>query len=181
MNTPAGCAQFGKYLALMLVGGLALAFGILSQGGMGLFSGNQSGNSSNGGIVRSTPDGFPRIPDAHFASGSATATVTGDMTAQMSLPTDKDKAYAQDGLAWFAFDLPGETNAILVTLDEPENSVAVSNGTQTAWATSDQCEVFTVSLELRVWVGMIRCAQGDLIVAGETVGQVNIKVDFSAK
>src|SRR5689334_14311821 len=44
--------------------------------------------------------GIPSISDRHFRTGKAHGEATGAVSLTLDLPTDKDKAYAQDGLVW---------------------------------------------------------------------------------
>jgi hypothetical protein len=160
----------------MLVGGLALAFALLSQGGLGLFAGSNSGTPAP-----ATPPAqrIPRIPDGNFGFGSATGSVTGAVSFSIALPIDVDKAYAKDGLAWIAFGAPGDLRAILVTFDEPENSVAMSTGSATVLGTGSQC-TFDVTVANKQVSGRIVCPDADAYRGADLIGRVSIDVSFTA-
>lgn len=126
-----------------------------------------------------TPGTVPPVSDRHFRSGSAHAVASGDLSFDVQLPIDKDKAYAQDGLAWIAFGSPGDSRAVLVSFDEPANSVAISRGGETALGVDDQCD-FDVTVTDTQVSGHITCPDADALRDGKRVGSVSIDVTFSA-
>jgi hypothetical protein len=176
MGQLAGCATFGRYLALMLLAAMTAAFLFLARpSGFGPLV-NQGAAVTR---TRSTPGAIAAVSDRHFASGSAHGVATGDLTLDLSLPIDRDKAYAQDGLAWIAFGNPGDPDAILVSLDEPENSVAISRNGDTALGVGEQCH-FAITVTEDLVSGTIMCPEADALRGGTKVGVVSIDVSFSA-
>jgi hypothetical protein len=176
MGQLAGCATFGRYLVLALLGGLTLAVLYLTSS-----SGRGPLVPQNGGATRErpTPGGIPVVSNRHFESGSAHGVAVGDLGFDLSLPIDRDKAYAQDGLAWIAFGAPGDPDAILVSLDEPENSVAISRGGETALGVGGQCQ-FSIAVTGDAVSGTISCVEADALRGGTKVGHVSIDVSFTA-
>jgi len=176
MGQLAGCATFGRYLVLALLGGLALAVLLLTRpSGLGPVV------PQSGGVTRAgpTPGGVPAVSNRHFESGSAHGVAAGDLSLGFFLPIDRDQAYAQDGLAWIAFGEPGEPEAILVSLDEPENSVAISRGGETALGVGRQCQ-FNIVVTGDEVSGTITCREADALRDGRKVGHVSIDVSFRA-
>jgi hypothetical protein len=176
MGQLAGCATFGRYLVLALLCGLTIAVMFLARpSGIGPLVPQSGGGTS----TRPTPGGIPVVSNRHFASGSAHGVAVGAVSLDLSLPTDRDKAYAQDGLAWIAFGEPGDTDAILVSLDEPENSVAISRGGETALGVGGQCQ-FNITVTGDQVSGTITCVEADALRGGTKVGHVSIDVSFTA-
>ncbi len=177
VNAP-GCATFGKFMVVTLLAGLALALGLLWNHQLD-GTGAQSSRAPLPTVLPTISQPMPPVSDRYFGSGSAHGVAKGDLTIDLTLPIDKDKAYVKDGLAWIAFDYPGETQAILVSLDEPENSVAISRGADTALGVDDQCD-FQLTVTAAEVSGTITCPEADVIRNGQKVGIVSIDVDFTA-
>jgi hypothetical protein len=176
MGQLAGCATFGRYLVVALLGGLALAVLYFSRpSGLGTVVPQNGGTT----VARPTQGGIPVVSNRHFESGSANGVAVGDVSINLSLPIDRDKAYAQDGLAWIAFGEPGNTDSILISLDEPENSVALSHGRETALGVGGQCR-FDIVVTGDDVSGSISCLEADALRDGTKVGHVSIDVSFGA-
>lgn len=173
-----GCLTMGRFLVAMLLAGLTMAvlalvsgFPVLSQ---------PKAPHNDGGTMTSNPHpAIPPVSDRHFSFGTTHAIATGDVSLEMNLPVDRDKAYAQDGLAWIAFGAPGDPRAVLVSLDEPENSVAISSGGETALGVGSQC-VFDITVTDEQVSGRIQCANADARRGGKKVGSTSIEVSFTA-
>jgi len=181
MGQLAGCATFGRYLVLALLGGLALAVLYFSRpSGLGTVVPQDGGTTS----ARPTPGGIPAVSNRHFTSGQADGVAVGAgagaVNLKLSLQIDTDKAYAQDGLAWIAFEQPPDTDAILISLDEPEDSVAISRGGKTALGVGGQCQ-FNITVTGDKVSGTIHCLEADALSDGAKVGHVSIDVSFWAK
>jgi hypothetical protein len=174
MGQLAGCATFGRYLVLALAGLLVLAAVYFARpSGLGTVV------PQSGGVIRETPGAIPAVSNRHFESGTALGVASGDLTFNLSLPIDRDQAYAQDGLAWIAFGEPGDVNTILVSLDEPENSVAISRGTETALGVGAQCQ-FNITVTGDEVSGQIHCLEAQALRGGTRFGTVSIDVSFRA-
>jgi hypothetical protein len=171
-----GCASTARFLVLALVSMLTVGVVYLLEA-----FGPPPQPPSNGGvtITSSTSHFIPRIPDEHFASGSASGSSTGDVSMVLALPIDRDKAYAQDGLGWIAFGTPGSPLAILITLDEPENSVAISNNVDTARGVDAECD-FDITVTGDQVSGRIQCPNGEAWRNGRKIGKASIDVSFTA-
>lgn len=193
-----GCSLPAKYAGLLLLVGMSFAviyvvndtqlgpgpppnpLGQQGQNGAGAGAGQGAGSGAGAAGPTAPIQGrVPPVSDRHFGSGQAQGTSTGALTFNLQLPVDRDKAYAQDGLAWIAFDYPGTPSAILVSLDEPENSVAISRGGDTALGVDDQCS-FDITVTATQVSGHISCAEADALRDGKRIGSVAIEVDFSA-
>lgn len=170
-----GCASAARYLVLALVAMLSIGLLYLLHA-----FGPPPQAPSNGGVtITSASHGIPRIPDAHFASGSASGASTGVVSMSLALSIDQDKAYAQDGLAWIAFGTPGSPLAILVALDEPENSVAISNNVQTVRGVDAECD-FDITVTGDQVSGRIQCPNAEAWSNGRKIGKASLDVSFTA-
>ena len=177
VNAP-GCATFAKFLAFALLGGMALAVAFFAQHSVSGLTGPQP-SAPRATVTPTISQDVPAVSDRHFGSGSTHAVVSGDLTFDVTLPIDKDQAYAQDGLAWIAFGSPGDPRAVLVSLDEPANSVAISRNGETALGVDDQCN-FEITVTAADVSGHISCPFADALRGGVKFGEVSIEVDFSA-
>ena len=176
MGQLAGCATFGRYLVVALLGGLLVAVLYFESH---IVLGPVVPQGGGATVVRRTPGAIPAVSNRHFESGTAIGVASGDLTFNSSLPIDRDQAYAQDGLAWIAFSEPGELNTILVSLDEPENSVAISRGTETALGVGAQCQ-FNITVTGDEVSGQIHCPEAQALRGGTKFGTVSIDVSFRA-
>lgn len=173
-----GCVTMGRFLVLMLLTGLAMAVLAFVSGFSTLNQPN--GPHTGGGTMTEDPHrGIPPISDRHFTSGSAQGQSKGPIAFTFDLPIDRDKAYVQDGLAWIAFGGPGDPRAILVSLDEPEDSVAISEGSTTVVGTGGQCQ-FAISVTASLVEGDIDCVEADARRDGAYIGVVTMNVHFTA-
>ena len=166
-----------RQLALFLVFGLSAAIAIVVASGSLL----PPQSVGNGGLStsRPNPQNISPISDRHFTSGNAQGQSTGAISFDFDLPVDKDKAYAQDDLAWIAFGGPGEPRAILVSLDEPEDSVAISQGSMTVLGTGGQCQ-FAISVTADLVEGDVDCVEADALRDGQRIGFATLHVHFTA-
>ena len=166
-----------RNLALFLLFGLSAAV-VIAVGSGTLLPPQAVGN---GGVTvwQPNPQKIPAISDRRFTSGSAQGQTAGDIAFDFDLAVDRDKAYAQDGLAWIAFGGPGEPRAILVSLDEPENSVAISEGSMTVVGTGGQCQ-FAIAVTPELVEGDIDCLEADALRDGKRVGFATLHVHFTA-
>jgi hypothetical protein len=129
---------------------------------------------------------IPPISDRLFTGGSAQAAVTGDMSFNANLSTDKLRSYVQDGLSWIGFGSEGASDGtaeILITFGEgdPGNTVNVTSGDgeRVAIGKDDQCQ-FSVHVTATVVSGHVSCPSADVFSGTKVVGKVSIELDFSA-
>lgn len=174
VNGP-GCATVAKAAVVLALAGLTLGLLLFTQHG---FSG-PAPTAARPTVLPTISQVMPGISDRYFGSGQAHGVATGDLTFDLTLPIDKDKAYVKDGLAWIAFDYPGQTEAILVSLNEPENSVAISRGAETVLGVDDECDFRLTVTDAEV-SGHISCPGADALRNGVKIGDAEIELDFSA-
>ncbi|HJP87653.1 MAG TPA: hypothetical protein VJ850_01300 [Candidatus Limnocylindrales bacterium] len=120
---------------------------------------------------------IPKISKEFFSSGQVEATVSGGFVLHVSPRLDKEKAYSDGDLAWITYGKGNPT--VLVSFGEDENSVAVSDGTNTALGVDDQC-AFDVHVNGLTVTGHIECDAGKWLRGAEVMGTTNIVVDFAA-
>jgi hypothetical protein len=176
-----GCRiPIGVVLAIMLV--LALMGGLFYDflsGQFGLIPRSPTGPDGPGEQNRPALNApIPAISDRYFASGSVHALVHGYFEFDISPSLDEDNSYVKDGFAWIGYGKTSPT--VLVSLNEPENSVAVSDGHRTALGVDSQC-VFNVRVTDGEISGSVKCEHAQALLDGEVVGTESIVIDrFSA-
>jgi hypothetical protein len=131
------------------------------------------------------PNGVPPVSERFFSGGSVQATVTGDFTLTTSLSVDRIRSYvSNEGLAWIGFgvEIGGgpDDPEVLITFDEPGDSVTVAQGTTFAKGVDDQCR-FEVQVTASLVSGHISCPSATVYTgAGEESGSAAIDVMFTA-
>lgn len=143
-------------------------------------AGNGVGNAQ--AAVDAAGDGQPpviaEISDRYFTSGSVTTAMSGGpFLVSGNLQIDPEKAYAKDGLGWIAF-ADGPTD-VLISINEPENAIAVARGDTYATAQDDAC-AWDVHVTEALVSGHISCPSVPVVQGTETVGTTSIELDFSA-
>lgn len=128
-------------------------------------------------------NGVPPISERYFSGGSIQANVTGDFALATNLLVDRITSYVgNDGLAWVAFgDEAGQgPPEVLITFNEPEDTVMVAQGGRFAKGVDDQCQ-FDVQVTASVVSGHISCPDATVYTGdGQEVGSSSIDVTFTA-
>lgn len=187
---PDGCLErgtvIGAFLALFSIAAFVLAGGagfdlsawMNGQAPRQIPQAQQGQNGPGNGVGGGQLSDVPIISDRLFSTGSVQSTVSGDLTFDVDLSLDTDKSYVADDLAWIAYE-DGGLVTVLVSLHEPENSVAISDGQHTALGVDTQC-VFNVTVTPALVSGHVSCPKAQALDGAKQVGTTSIELDFSA-
>lgn len=122
----------------------------------------------------------PPISERFFVGGSVHAVTRGALASEVDLPIDEIKSYvSNDGLAWIAFGAQGGPDEVLITFNEPENTVTVAQGSRWVKGVDDEC-AFDVDVTEALVSGHISCATAEVYEGDQLVGEASIEVDFTA-
>lgn len=170
------------FVALAILAVTLAAFALPLLFGGGLPGQGPGGNGQGAPNGPGADDGIPAVSDRYFSTGSAQASVTGGISISPSIGIDPIASYAQDGLVWLSFIDPGNPGAgeVLVAFNEPEDSVAVAQGSLRAIGVDDAC-TFDVAVTAGLISGHVACPSVDVYDGDKDTGNdTSIQLDFSA-
>jgi hypothetical protein len=197
-NAPTGCmlrgagilaAGVGIVLFLMLwffvIGPYFIGPAAAPSGGGGNQLQSQAAGSGAGGATPTPPSGpgpVPAISERYFDSGTSHVAVTGGLTLSGDLAIDTvSSSVTNQGRALIVFG-PPDPNALLVvvTFNEPEDAVTVTQGTKRATGIDSDC-AFTVQVTDALVSGHVSCPSVDAFDGDQAIGTASIELDFSAE
>ena len=201
-NRPWSDQGCGSVVAGLIVVGVAIAAAIAAQpnwqqglqnffnqqqqqqnAGPGQGQGGQPGGAGplTGGQLH---DALGDFPDSFGTGGSATTSVSGELTLSgQQIVADPIQSYIQGGEAWLGFgDMVGGTGAaeILVTLNESgQDTVTVAQGPLAAIGYDDDCR-WAITVTASAISGTVACASVEVRRDFElTGGTSSIQLQFS--
>jgi hypothetical protein len=122
----------------------------------------------------------PPISERTFGSGSTQAVVTGGFAEQVDLDIDTIRSYVEpEGLAWIAFG-GNDGPQVLITFNEPEDTVTVAHGARFAKGVDGQCQ-FSVQVTDTLVSGHVYCPNATVYaIDGSVTGSATIELTFAA-
>jgi hypothetical protein len=186
--------QFGCFrVAWVIIAGLTMAATIIAALYVGMpgfqqslenfLRGQQDAADSGPGEGASSYQNIPEVSARLMSAGSTHATVSGDFSIQTDLNLEPHASGVDtNNHASISFFDPGIADGpeVFISLNEPENSVAVAQGSTQVIGTDDQCQ-WNIQVTPDLVSGSVSCAAAEVSREGEPAGTASINLQFSAQ